>query len=321
MKIFTLNSFLKLTLPVFFVFLTGAAFAQCSAGSNITQGGSVGPDQNIPFGTVPAPITESLPASGGNTNVIEYLWMFSTSGGGFSSTTWQEAPGVATLRDYQPGALTETTYFIRCARRNPCDQYGAESNIVIIIVDDALPVELTRFTAETQQQNVMLRWETASEKNHDFFTVEHSSDGAYFLPITTVKGDGIDRDETKNYSFMHRAADAGTHYYRLRQTDADGSEDYSFVVKAEVLGKNTLSIAPNPTFDLMTVRVSELPQSAAVLTFIHAHTGQQIYQADLSTGSNTLDVDTSNFAPGIYFAQILSNSGSSLATSKFVKAN
>jgi hypothetical protein len=42
----------------------------------------------------------------------------------------------ATGTMYQPGALTTTTWFIRCARREGCDTYWAESNMVKITVED-----------------------------------------------------------------------------------------------------------------------------------------------------------------------------------------
>ena len=51
-----------------------------------------------------------------------------------------------------------------------------------------LPVELLNFNAEKNNRAVDLSWQTASEHNNDFFTVERSADGYIFEPLTFVKG-------------------------------------------------------------------------------------------------------------------------------------
>lgn len=100
---------------------------------NVTVPGTICCDQTLCGpGNVPAPITGVTPPTGG-TGALEYLWMFHNQPGPFNSQ-WTAIP-TATGPDYAPGPLYETTYFIRCVRRENCIDF-LESNIVTITVDD-----------------------------------------------------------------------------------------------------------------------------------------------------------------------------------------
>lgn len=108
-------------------------FAQLSVMTAQT-GGTVGTNQTICFGETPDPIQSltlpPLPAEYNETD-LEYLWMYSTA-----SQPWTPIPG-STSATYQPGALGQTTNFIRCIRRPWQDQEGSypiESNLVTITV-------------------------------------------------------------------------------------------------------------------------------------------------------------------------------------------
>ena len=106
---------------------------------NVMTGGSIAADQEICPGDTPDLLTNAAFPTGGS-GTIEYLWLQSNvpNYSGPGDPNWSEIPG-ATAADYQPGALTETTYFIRCARRECCTEYTGESNILGITVND-LPV-------------------------------------------------------------------------------------------------------------------------------------------------------------------------------------
>ncbi|MBP6512733.1 MAG: T9SS type A sorting domain-containing protein [Bacteroidia bacterium] len=88
-----------------------------------------------------------------------------------------------------------------------------------------LPVELVSFKASKVNQNqVQVKWSTATEKNNDFFTVERSQDGNSFMEILKVKGAG-NSSSLKNYSVIDQVPLSGTYYYRLTQTDYDGTTE------------------------------------------------------------------------------------------------
>ena len=92
-----------------------------------------------------------------------------------------------------------------------------------------LPVELLTFTAEDQRDRVRLNWTTASELNCAYFTVERSLDGERFDALATVNGAGT--TQTAQY-YIHDdiGPPDGSLFYRLRQTDLDGTDHLSRLV-------------------------------------------------------------------------------------------
>lgn len=111
-----------------------------------------------------------------------------------------------------------------------------------------LPVELLYFKATLKNNEVELQWETASEVNNDYFTIERTSDAETFFPIKDIEGQGETRQRTK-YSFTDTNPLYGRSYYRLKQTDLDGSVTYSDLTFVDFEGPRfpTLSVYPNPS--------------------------------------------------------------------------
>ncbi|MFN7117923.1 MAG: SdrD B-like domain-containing protein [Saprospiraceae bacterium] len=106
---------------------------------NLGNPGTIGYDQYLCGpGVDPAPIVEVTPPAGGQ-GAIEYLWMKSTVGGPFNNIHWQPIEG-ATSKNYDPGPIYETTYFIRCTRRENCE--FLETNIVTIVVGNQVVAKI-----------------------------------------------------------------------------------------------------------------------------------------------------------------------------------
>lgn len=123
-----------------------------------------------------------------------------------------------------------------------------------------LPVELTHFQAQPKNNEVILSWTTASELNNDFFGVEHSRDGRTFSAVGKVRGAGTSA-EVRVYQFTHRTPQAGTHYYRLKQVDYDGTFDYSEMVAVKIDRRSTaVQIYPNPTVRTAVILMEERPE-------------------------------------------------------------
>ncbi|MDO7873517.1 IPT/TIG domain-containing protein, partial [Hymenobacter sp. ASUV-10] len=100
-----------------------------------------------------------------------------------------------------------------------------------------LPVTLLDFTAQAEgPAAVRLRWATAQELDNAGFTVERSLDGTAFADLGTVAGAGTTTTRHA-YTWLDTPLPAGTTllYYRLRQTDHDGTVAYS-PVRAVPLG-------------------------------------------------------------------------------------
>ena len=110
-----------------------------------------------------------------------------------------------------------------------------------------LPVELVSFEAVTDEAAATLTWTTLSETNNDGFAIEQRVEGR-FEEIGYVSGRGT-TVERQTYRFQTRALDPGSHVFRLRQVDYDGSASYSQEVEVQVaLGSayTLTSASPNP---------------------------------------------------------------------------
>jgi hypothetical protein len=81
---------------------------------------------------------------------------------------------------------------------------------------------------------VRLNWSTVSEINNYGFYVQRKGakeTGFVELPGSFIAGHGT-TNEPQQYSFTDRPPAAGVYYYRLRQVDLDGSEQFSEAVQA-----------------------------------------------------------------------------------------
>ena len=92
-----------------------------------------------------------------------------------------------------------------------------------------LPVTLIDFTARAEgPAAARLTWATASELNNAGFTVERSLDARLFQGIGTVAGAGTSPTR-HDYTLLDNKLPGGAKllYYRLRQTDLNGTLTYS----------------------------------------------------------------------------------------------
>lgn len=112
-----------------------------------------------------------------------------------------------------------------------------------------LPIELTSFDVVQNKNQIDIAWETASERNNDFFTIEKTTDGVNYEWVGTVKGAG-NATTKRHYEFTDQQAVSGLSYYRLTQTDFDGKSE-SFDVKSVDFKQNMnqVNVYPNPTND------------------------------------------------------------------------
>lgn len=110
-----------------------------------------------------------------------------------------------------------------------------------------LPIELLSFDVYKKGDYAELKWITASEQDNDYFTIERSEDGVSFLPIGRVEGNG-NSTSMINYSWLDTDPIDGVSYYRLKQTDFDGTEKYHNIISLDSKDSKTFdfTIVPNP---------------------------------------------------------------------------
>lgn len=125
------------------------------------------------------------------------------------------------------------------------------SNIKLTLGSSAkpLPVSLIDFTINCVGEGVLLEWQTASEVNNAYFNIEKSEDGIHYEEIDEIEGHG-NSNELLSYQSIDRLVTAEKTYYRLKQTDFDGTFKYigTKVLNCSIkeIKSSTINLHPNP---------------------------------------------------------------------------
>jgi hypothetical protein len=110
-----------------------------------------------------------------------------------------------------------------------------------------LPVEWLDFQAILVNDGRYTRctWQTATELNNEYFTVERSLDGLVWESLGQVQGAGTTHDP-QAYEWLDRHPYEGVSYYRIAQTDYNGAVDYSVIRSVERKKQTQFAVYPNP---------------------------------------------------------------------------
>lgn len=195
--------------------------------------------------------------------------------------------------------------------------FGSKSSAV-----NPLPIELLDFTAYLDNDAVLVDWTTATEINNDYFTVERSTDGKEFSTVGTVKGAG-NSSVTLDYEFIDINLPASVSrlqssilFYRLKQTDFDGTSSYSDVAAVELRNKTgELYAFPNPANDRLSLVAGDMENPVVK---IYDVTGQVVSETVICDQPGRIcTIDIASFAQGVYFVSI--SDGHETRYARFVK--
>ena len=171
--------------------------------------------------------------------------------------------------------------------------------------NSSLPVELTSFEAQLKNDNqVLLKWATASELNNRFFIVERSTDGNDYASIGVVDGKGT-TTSANTYSLTDTDPFYGANYYRLKQVDFDGKYEYSEIETVIISGNEIpdLIVYPNPVVNTTTLRVVTPFEKDTQIDIVD-QTGKTLQTILMVQGANSKQIDLSGYTEGLYFAYI-----------------
>jgi hypothetical protein len=162
-----------------------------------------------------------------------------------------------------------------------------------------LPVELTNFRGQKVDDKVELIWETAWERNAATFDIQRSHNAQEFSTLEQIVATGDTRERSR-YAFLDLSPLPVTAYYRLRQTDKDGSFVYSKVISvAANASEPDFWIFGNPvTSNKINIHHQNMP--FADFRLVNS-TGQAItsYQDQVASNQTILTIDT-NMPTGVY---------------------
>ncbi|MBV6484111.1 MAG: hypothetical protein KFKLKKLM_00595 [Flavobacteriales bacterium] len=158
-----------------------------------------------------------------------------------------------------------------------------------------LPIELLSFTGKSIGSSNLLEWETTTEINNDYFTLERSSNATHFSELGTIKGAG-NSNTLLHYQYTDNAPLEGINYYRLKQTDFDGAYSYSSIVAlANSPTKFTIWNSSNTLF------VKSDKENLSSSLKIYNLLGELIFE---KVFEELTSIETSTFSSGIYLVKV-----------------
>ena len=174
--------------------------------------------------------------------------------------------------------------------------------------DSPLPVVLTNINTNCNEKGAEIEWTTQSEINNDYFVIEKSFDGVEFKEISQIEGAG-NSNEIINYNFIDNN-NYGQTYYRISQTDYNGTSEVFKIVSANCTNTNkadNIILYPNPAINNTIVKINgENNFISVILTDI---LGKQIKELSVLGNENIININTTNLNEGVYNVILKSNNG------------
>lgn len=171
---------------------------------------------------------------------------------------------------------------------------------------NTLPVTLISYDAKmVQDGKVTIKWNTSNEINNSHYTIERSSDGKTFQPLTKISAK--EAGSLYHYSFTDILPNYGANYYRLTQFDFDGKSTVLGITNANVTLKNdSYIIYPNPITDKKINIIVNAINKQNLLVEITSLQGKKVFERTYNVNQNyNLEIELDKAIPsGIYVVKL-----------------
>ncbi|MFK7924894.1 MAG: T9SS type A sorting domain-containing protein [Bacteroidia bacterium] len=178
--------------------------------------------------------------------------------------------------------------------------------------EQTFPVELLDFNAvaEPQAARVRVNWSTANEANNNFFTVERSYDGMVFSPLERIYSQGSG-DTLRQYLWYDEQPINGPAYYRLKQTDFDGTFQLfnPVLLRFESVSELKARFYPNPLGRSEALIAEVWTEGTEQLSFqVYNPLGQLVWQESKTNvigGWQSHAISLESLTPGLYMIKVI----------------
>lgn len=238
-------------------------------------------------------------AAGATLQTVQFGGGGATNAKSTVETGVPQQAGVSTARD--PNGTGDFVLHTNVTNNGVNESAGEDNNS-----GGPLPVELADFSAQLDEEAAVLTWRTLSEQNNSGFEVQHrvGEDGA-FEKVGFREGQGTTSEAT-SYRFRVEDLQAGTHAFRLRQVDLDGSASMSDVVRVEVTLDEAFAwtkVAPNPVSSTgtLSMQVRESQDVTVELYDLLGRRVRMVHDGTLPPGSrHQVSFEAGDLANGTY---------------------
>ena len=183
-----------------------------------------------------------------------------------SGLTWYEPVGSVFLMATKQGtgSLNMISNLLTWSDLTSFSSFGGAAPAAV-----SLPINFLSFKGIKCEKGNKLIWETSSEHNNDFFTLEKTTDGELFEVVGIVNGAG-NTNHLIEYSLMDLNVREVINYYRLIQTDFDGKTTKSDLISIDNSSKSENVFILNQ-FNILGQEVNE---NSKGLIFINYSNGE-----------------------------------------------
>ena len=228
-------------------------------------------------------------------------------------------PGPVTIIDPADGNIVFNATYSRWEVTFPVAGF---SGFIIQTSLFVLPVNLLSFSAQRENNDIRVKWQTTEEENNDYFELERSTDGRNYTAVKLVNGmNGVG---LKNYEWPDAGAamlGSSKIFYRLKIVSLTGAIEYSNTVIIQ-LGKAGILITgvqPNPFRDKLNMSLN-MPASGKITMTLSDASGRilkkEYVQAPKGFSTYTMN-DMDGLTQGIYF--VTANFDGEIVTLKVIK--
>jgi len=185
-----------------------------------------------------------------------------------------------------------------------------------------LPIHLISWSVEGKGRRVALEWTTETEKNNDYFEIQHATDfNSNFKSIGRVEGNGTTNSPTF-YTFMHDSPKKGNNYYRIKQVDTNGVEWYSWVITKQYSGSEgrVIEVFPNPNSGKFMLGLPTVAIDTEALIRVIDNKGVVISEqtASFYKGLTTHPINIKGLSEGVYHVLVTFMSSQNTYNKSFI---
>lgn len=198
------------------------------------------------------------------------------------------------------------------------DPFSGFGKIITENILSPFPVELSSFTTNVADDDVILNWRTETEIDNYGFDILRKAQDDKWETIGFVIGSGNSNSPIE-YQFVDTdVTTSGVYHYRLKQIDTDGDCEYSIIVAVEIDVPNDFYLSqnyPNPFNPITKINYS-LPASGAQQTVsvqikvfdILGNEIKTLVNEEKPFGNHSVIFDGSRLPSGVYIYRIKSGS-------------
>jgi surface protein len=188
---------------------------------------------------------------------------------------------------------------------------GSFSEFVFASNSNELPVELASFDGTATEEGVRLTWQTASETNNAGFEIQRKEESGWnHMGYVESNAEGGTTTEAQSYRYTVEDLHVGTHQFRLKQVDLDGSSQVHGPISVNVQMQKALKLtvpAPNPVSSTATLSfaVKEKAQATVAVYDLLGRRVETLYGGTPTPGQQQrVQMDASTLPSGAYLLRL-----------------